>query len=47
MTSVLMAIIGGATHVIQWLVQKVATREGELTPIKHSVVRIAVCNSTA
>ena len=36
-----------ATHVIQWLVQRVANPRGGANPIKPVVVRIAVCNSTA
>src|SRR3990167_6342145 len=39
-----MALIGGATHVIQWLVQRVANPRGGANPIKPVVVRIAVCN---
>ena len=41
-----MALIGGATHVIQWLVQRVANPQGGANPTKPVVVRIAVCNST-
>src|SRR5256885_17150307 len=40
-----MALIGGATHVIQWLVQRVANPRGGANPIKPVVVRIAVCRS--
>ncbi len=31
-----MALIGGATHVIQWLVQRVANPRGGANPIKTS-----------
>jgi hypothetical protein len=41
-----MALMGRATHVIQWLVQRVANPRGGANPIKPVVVRIVVCNST-
>ena len=44
---ILMALIGGATHVIQWPVQRAANPRGGANLIKPVVVRIAVCNSTA
>ena len=37
---------GGATHVLQWSVQRVATQRCDANLKKPIVVRIGVCNST-
>jgi hypothetical protein len=42
-----MALMGRASHVIQWSVQRVANPRGGANLRKPIVVRIAVCNSTA
>jgi hypothetical protein len=42
-----MALMGRATHVIQWPVQRAANPRGGANPRKPVVVRIVVCNSTA
>ncbi len=47
MTQVIMALMGWATHVLQWPVQRVANPRGGANLTKPVVVRIAVCNSTA
>ena len=43
---VIMALMGRATHVLQWPVQRVANSREEANPRKPVVVRIGVCNST-
>lgn len=40
-----MALIDRATHVLQWLLQRVAQMRVEANPLKAAVVQIAVCNS--
>ncbi len=39
-------LMGRATHVLQWPVQRVANPRGGANPRKPVVVRIGVCNST-
>ena len=41
-----MALMGRATHVLQWEVQRVAKLRNEANPLKLFVVQIGVCNST-
>jgi len=42
---VVMALIGWATHVLQWYLQKEATMQIRANLIKSILVRIAGCNS--
>jgi hypothetical protein len=42
-----MALMGRATHVLQWLVQREAKPRGGAKPLKPIAVRIEVCNSTS
>ncbi|GIS86276.1 MAG: hypothetical protein CM1200mP17_08440 [Woeseia sp.] len=44
---VIMALMGRATHVLQWLIQWAANPRGGANPIKLVSVRIEVCNSTS
>ncbi len=44
---VIMPLMGWASHVLQWAIQRVAIPRGGANLRKSFLVRIAVCNSTA